>query len=165
MEKLKCTKCNQELPVSEFGRKKSNVARGGYQYHCKSCRNKDQQEMYRKDISKSAEILKRSRENNKIVHWFNGKRQNARKDGIDFDIDLEDVPIPEKCPLIGIKLEFGKGKPWAHSPTIDRIDPEKGYIKGNVWVVSHKANTMKSNATLDEVELLYFNLKRKKLEL
>lgn len=41
------------------------------------------------------------------------------------------------------------------------IDSSKGYIKGNVWVVSKRANTIKNNATLEELELLVANLRNK----
>lgn len=48
-----------------------------------------------------------------------------------------------------------------NSPTIDRINPKLGYIKGNVWVISNKANRFKNDATLEELELLVANLRRK----
>jgi len=35
----------------------------------------------------------------------------------------------------------------------------KGYVKGNVWVISHRANTMKSNADLDEMIMFVENWK------
>lgn len=49
------------------------------------------------------------------------------------------------------------------SPTIDKIIPNLGYVKGNVWVISAKANRMKSNATVEELELLVKNLKTHKI--
>ncbi len=76
-------------------------------------------------------------------------RSNDR--GIPFDIELSDVVIPEFCPILGIKLEKSRGQPGAGSPSLDRIVPEKGYTKGNVQVISHRANSLKGNATADEL--------------
>jgi hypothetical protein len=56
------------------------------------------------------------------------------------------------CALSGITLTFTKGK--GHIPTnasIDRIDPAKGYIRGNVQLVACQVNTMKSNLSLPEL--------------
>jgi hypothetical protein len=45
------------------------------------------------------------------------------------------------------------------SPTLDRIDNSKGYIVGNVWVISMRANRLKSDATVDELMMLATNLR------
>jgi hypothetical protein len=58
------------------------------------------------------------------------------------------------CPVLGIPLIVGRGHARDTSPSLDRIDPTKGYVPGNVAVISHKANTMKSNATIDEIRAL-----------
>jgi hypothetical protein len=81
-------------------------------------------------------------------------RARAKKFGIPFDLELGDVQVPEECPILGIPLfrNVGKNGPCGNSPSVDRIDPKKGYIKGNVWVISQKANTMKSDATIEELE-------------
>lgn len=54
---------------------------------------------------------------------------------------------PSKCPVFGKKFtERGVGfSPW--SPSIDKINPAKGYVRGNVQVISMLANAMKRNAT------------------
>jgi hypothetical protein len=83
-------------------------------------------------------------------------KSRAKKKGIDFNLELSDVIIPEFCPVFGVPLEKAKGKSATrdNSPSLDRIHPEKGYVKGNVWVISNKANTIKSNATIEELEHL-----------
>ena len=91
-------------------------------------------------------------------------RQRAKEKGIEFSIVEEDIIIPDVCPLLGIPLESnaGKGKgATGNSPSIDRIDPTKGYVKGNVWIISMKANAIKNEATLAELELLTANLRQK----
>jgi len=55
--------------------------------------------------------------------------------------------------------DIGVGKICAGSPSLDRINPALGYVKGNVWVISFKANAIKQNATVQELELLVNNLK------
>ena len=90
-------------------------------------------------------------------------KQRARIKGLDFNIDITDINLPNKCPLLDIPLNSFYGKATDNSYSIDRIDSSKGYIKGNVWVISKRANTLKGNATLEELELLVRNL-RKKIE-
>ena len=87
-----------------------------------------------------------------IVHylWFRAK-QRAEKHGYDFDIDEEDIIIPEKCPLLEVPLILGDKGNYEYTPSLDRIDNSKGYIKGNIQVISSKANTMKNSATPEEL--------------
>lgn len=75
-------------------------------------------------------------------------RSRAKKYSLPFDITHEDVIVPEFCPYLGVKLvPFSE---WS-SPSLDKIIPELGYVKGNIQVISTKANTMKNNATQDEL--------------
>ena len=66
-------------------------------------------------------------------------------------ITVVDVIIPDLCPMLGIPLAMSVGAPSNNSPSLDRIDSSKGYIPGNVWVISHKANSMKRDATREEL--------------
>ena len=79
--------------------------------------------------------------------------KKAKELGFDFNISEEDVIIPTHCPILGVELVLNEGKLAGNSASLDRIDSSKGYVKGNVWVISHKANAMKSNATLAELKL------------
>lgn len=78
-------------------------------------------------------------------------RVRASKNGIPFNIDLTDIHIPDVCPVLGIPIVRGKGKKESGSATLDRFDNDLGYVKGNVWVISSKANLMKNNATMKEL--------------
>jgi hypothetical protein len=93
--------------------------------------------------------------------WSRAKYR-AKQKGLDFTIEQKDITIPDKCPLLGILLEChrGKGSQQGNSPSLDRIDPTKGYIKGNVWVISNRANTLKNDASLQELQTLVENLKK-----
>lgn len=88
-------------------------------------------------------------------YLWSAAKKRAKDKGLDFDIQMEDVVIPETCPALGIKLysSLGKGREVNrdHSPTIDRIDSTKGYTKDNIVVVSHKANYIKYTATVEEI--------------
>ena len=86
--------------------------------------------------------------------WVTTKSR-ANKEGIAFDIEISDIVIPEFCPLLGIRLIQGGG--WA-TPSLDKLIPSKGYVKGNILVMSKRANTIKNNATIDELMLLTDNL-------
>ena len=79
-----------------------------------------------------------------------------------FNLTLEDIRVPKYCPLLGTLLEFG-GAP-ATSPSIDRLDPAKGYTKDNIWVISRRANAIKNDATPEELHRLTHNLVKKLLD-
>lgn len=69
------------------------------------------------------------------------------------DIEVDDLsPFPLTCPVLGIDIDyFKKGKGGSNnSPSIDRMDPEKGYVKGNVRIISQKANRLKQDASVEE---------------
>jgi len=74
-------------------------------------------------------------------------KSRAKRKGIEFNITLDDIRIPEICPYLKIPLEFGT----MFAPSLDRVNSEQGYIKGNVEVISRKANIMKSNASTEEL--------------
>lgn len=84
------------------------------------------------------------------VLWWNA-RNRAKAAGIEFSLTMEDIVVPVACPVLGLPLVVGTGHARANSPSLDRVDPAKGYVPGNVRVVSHKANTIKSNATAAEL--------------
>ena len=89
--------------------------------------------------------------------WMSAKRR-AKASGLEFDLNLEDIQVPTHCPLLGVVMHTAQGVLSAYSPSLDRLDATKGYVKGNVWVISHRANTIKSNANLAELKLLVTNL-------
>ena len=74
-------------------------------------------------------------------------KSRAKQNNIPFNLELTDIIIPETCPLLGILIEIQPKKGYhPNSPSLDKIIPEKGYIKGNVWVISNRANTLKNDA-------------------
>ena len=88
--------------------------------------------------------------------WTNLKA-SAKKRGIPFTItpnDLDDIGIPLTCPILGYELKFHRESVQDNSPSVDRIDSSKGYIKDNLVIISYRANKLKSDATLEEMERL-----------
>lgn len=78
---------------------------------------------------------------------------------MEFNIQPSDIIIPEVCPYLNTPITNIRSSGYIPTnASVDRIDNSKGYIKGNIQVISRKANTMKSNATLDELEIFAFNI-------
>lgn len=77
-------------------------------------------------------------------------KTRCEKLNIEFNLDYNDFIIPEKCPIFNTKLIVG-GKRSNNSPSIDRIDNNKGYIKGNTWIISDRANRLKSNLSKEDL--------------
>lgn len=88
---------------------------------------------------------------------FLSRKQKANKAGIPFTIEYSDLEKPEYCPVFNIKLNYGwsgEDRRDIAKATIDRLIPELGYIPGNVFVISWRANILKSNMTLDELKMI-----------
>lgn len=98
---------------------------------------------------------------NKVNFLISKAKSRAKKKSLDFSITIEDIYIPTHCPLLEIEICYCNDGLKENSPSLDRIDPTMGYVPGNVWVVSHRANTMKSDATAEQVFMLAKNLKRR----
>jgi hypothetical protein len=109
------------------------------------------QQYYLKNKDRILEVnLKKKHSNPERILWQSA-RDRAIKFDLPFDIDVSDVVIPSHCKILGIPLFKGVGKPTANSPSLDRIDPKLGYVKNNIQIISFKANTIKSNATREEL--------------
>lgn len=74
--------------------------------------------------------------------------------GVAFNLTVDDFDLPSKCPVFGKRLRVADGKPDDWSPELDRIIPRRGYVVGNVIVVSRRANKMKQDATVAELQRL-----------
>lgn len=96
-----------------------------------------------------------NRDHHLISLILNSARYRAKKRGIPFSVTLADVPpIPEFCPILGIRLgsdKLGRKGPRHSSPSLDRIVPSLGYVPGNVQWISFRANRMKSDASPSEL--------------
>ena len=100
---------------------------------------------------KTHEYNVKGNHNYRVAHpervLLNNAKHRAKKNHLPFNLVEADIHIPEKCPILGITLKAGKGNVKDASPTIDRFTPKRGYVRGNIDVISHKANTLKNNIT------------------
>lgn len=85
-----------------------------------------------------------------LESMFHTAKVRSKRKGIEFTITLADLTIPETCPLLGMQIVPGSDDVNVR-PSIDRIDHKQGYTKCNVWVVSCRANRIKSDATANEL--------------
>jgi hypothetical protein len=91
---------------------------------------------------------------------WSAAKQRATARGIPFDIEPKDIHIPAVCSLLNTPLISGrnKGQGWSpNSPSLDRKIPSLGYTKENVWVISGRANVMKSDSAIEEMRTLLRN--------
>ena len=88
------------------------------------------------------------------ARMYRRSKARAKDRGIEFAIDKEDIYIPEVCPILGVPLVVKSGSSGGsdNSPALDRIDNGEGYVKGNVQVISHLANMMKSSANVEQLQ-------------
>lgn len=108
-------------------------------------------------LKHKAAIQRRNRIREKAdarIRMLKGARHRAKKSGHPCTIALTDIVIPKRCPVLGTMMRRNAGKPGPMSPTLDRIHPPLGYVPGNVWVISHRANMLKNDATLAELKAL-----------
>ena len=121
--------------------------------------NKEKLKGYRKKFNKENrnkinEKRKDYRRINPVMDLYHGLKSRAKRNNIEFTIDVDDIFIPTHCPVLGIKLEINDKPFTASSPSIDRINPRVGYVKGNIKVVSWRANDLKGNGTIEEFEAI-----------
>jgi hypothetical protein len=140
----RCPVCGKELPLTMFSKNKSTY--DGVQSYCKECMKK--YETANPVTPQTCGMVSKARLRARVKH-------------LEFNIDTEYVRslVVTHCPILGIPLEWSRyrgngSRSLPNSPSLDRIDPTKGYVKGNVWIISNKANMIKNNATHEELKLV-----------
>ena len=146
----RCSKCGIVKSIDHFTKRRARKNGLGRSSACKQC---------------NAIIKKQYQVMNPVMYqtnaMINNARQRAQTKNLQFDIDHDYIRsiVPVVCPIFGIPLEWSgrrgnKSLPLPNSPSLDRIDPTKGYTKDNVWIISYRANTIKSNASHEELKLV-----------
>jgi hypothetical protein len=83
-----------------------------------------------------------------------GARWRAKRANVPFNLTPADIVVPKRCPIFNTPIRIGEGRLSDNSPSLDRIIPRKGYVRGNVVVISMRANRIKSDASPKELKLL-----------
>ena len=127
-----CSKCKEDKLLTEY--RPDPRLSNGLQAECIAC--------YRK------RDLKFRKEKPFDRRCVSVKRQ-ATKKKIPFNLTAEYLESiwTKKCPVLGLELDINSGKTKDNSAQMDRLVPDKGYVKGNVSWLSFRANRLKSNAT------------------
>ena len=115
--------------------------------------DKERQAAYTKDWERN------KRKNNPEYYLWKAAKKRSRGKDLDFNIEVSDIIIPQFCPLLHIPIihKTGMGKPRPESPSLDRLDNALGYVKGNILVMSYRANILKRDAEFQEMQRLVNN--------
>lgn len=151
----RCTKCEAELPADSFSR--NPTGKDGFNSWCKECVRLYHHNRAAVDPSykKNRNVAQKQRyRKNPAASLLASARYRAEKQSLPFDLTEDDIVIPAVCPVLGMRLRVNEGRRGAgpDSMTLDRVVPALGYVKGNVRVISARANILKRDVT-DPAEL------------
>lgn len=138
-----CGICNNPLSGKQTKYCSKVCAVKGYQ--------KNNREAYLLSQKKRHEKDKKQQPLQRVLHRL---KNRAASKNIPFDLKVEDIIVPEKCPILGIELKWSTTGCNPNSPSVDRIDSKKGYTKDNIIVISNRANFLKRDASLEEMRAI-----------
>jgi hypothetical protein len=161
MTDKRCRSCGETKPVTQFwknGFRKSGTQM--WQAECRTCM-RSRNSKWCRDNRSAAEVtdaVSLSRQRHPLKQMFRAAKARSKRKGFPFDLILDDVlPVPEVCPVLGIPLAWtiatGKGVSDG-TPSLERIVPKLGYVRGNVVIISYRANILRKDATLDEMQMM-----------
>jgi len=167
-----CSRCHRVKPLESFH--KQSARKNGHKAACKDCEcararahyqnHKDYYTKYAQDYMRRPGVRARTtaRENaqrrtvpERII--FGLAKRRAKCNNVPFSLEKSDIVVHTVCPVFGTPMSYQPDptrRQHDGSPTLDRIDPGRGYVKGNVCVISWRANRIKSDATLAEIEAI-----------
>jgi hypothetical protein len=152
MRRFNCITCGELKPVDAYYRRRDGLQRRFTE--CKECckaRKRRWAKTHPEERRRQGRVeAARFRLRNPEKLLLTRARGRARQLGLEFDLAVDDLrPLPSVCPALGIPLTPPGG--GGASLSIDRIDNTRGYVRGNVVIVSLRANRLKNNATVDEL--------------
>jgi hypothetical protein len=173
-----CCICGNKKKAEEFPKNPRSIT--GLGSRCKNCSNTQRRDAEYYKTSNELRKLRMDKDPEYRRHINNLKRENtyinfkshmlsnARKRSImknyAFNLTIDDIHIPEICPILKIPIIVGNKNNYESTPSIDRIDNDKGYTKDNIQIISKKANSMKNSASIKELiafaDWVYLNFKR-----
>lgn len=163
-----CNKCNELRPLFEFTLNKAS--KDGLQNRCKECDKAYQAERRKNnkesllEYARNYQAKRRENFDYRLQMLLNTSKQRAEAKGREHNITLQDIkdlyPVDGKCPVFGFDLQFNSAGFRETSPSIDRINSNKGYTRDNIQIISWKANRLKAYATIEDLEILVAFLKQ-----
>lgn len=163
-----CKHCNRELPFEAFNKDKNRL--DGRKSRCRECDAASFQAKYQDPAWREAHGNRAKRWRARLKDadparlWaydaLANAKMRAKRSGVPCSITMLDVVgvVVDTCPLLGLPLVYATGKIHDNSPTLDRKLCAKGYTKDNIAVISHRANRLKSDSTVEELQTLLSNL-------
>lgn len=118
----------------------------------------NQRKRYKENPAKTTEYKKEYYIKNREYLLFLKAKTRARKYSRDFNIELSDIILTSSCPVLLTPYDLTGKNRWL-SPSLDRIDNSKGYVKGNIIVMSYRANSLKKDGTIEEFKKILSFLK------
>jgi len=116
----------------------------------------------------------KSKEDRIKGYMIRNVKYSSKRRNLEFDLNYEDITLPKYCPLLNIELNYNNQKSHkilnlgndyqqldfddVSRATVDRIDNSKGYIKGNIIILSRLANAMKNEANFEQLETFSINV-------
>lgn len=166
MDSKTCNACGLVKLLNEFH--VNRKGKFGRQAKCKGCTSATYYEPNKAKVIAMTQARRQTEEGRqqerewqrarRLAHPIKRMMQEAKaradKRGFEFSINESDVDMPTVCPVLGIPIGIGHGARADGSPSIDRIDTRRGYVAGNVRVISWRANRLKNDATLAELRAI-----------
>lgn len=131
-----CKTCFVIKPFAEFH--KHSQALFGYAVECKECRKPVSRQCWRNRTFEQTMLA--------------SSKHRAKEKGIPHTITLDDIVIPKVCPVLRVPIVLERNHPYR--PSLDQVNPNKGYTPDNIEVMSWRANTLKNNMTYLEAAAL-----------
>lgn len=165
-----CTNCNRELPYEAFNKDKSRS--DGRRNRCRECdaayfREKYKDPEWKKAHSERAKQYRtRLKSEDPIKLWAKdalaNAKQRARKGNFIFSLSMSDLieRVVPTCPLLGLPLVYSGDDLRSNAATLDKKYPDRGYTPDNIGIISHRANRLKSDSSIEELQTLLNNLIR-----
>ena len=120
----------------------------GIKVRTKRSRDQQARDYFTKWGDKTQELYREKRTK------YRGKKANAKRLGIEFSVPFSAIDFPTHCPILGIELDYFAEGRQENSVSFDRLDFSKGYVEGNVVVLSWRANRIKNDGTEKEHRLI-----------
>lgn len=151
-----CSVCKETKTENSF---RVRTDTGKYRSFCFSCETQIRKDNYLATRLYRLQKDKEHKTNNPVSKILKQAKETAKRKNLEFNLTEKDIILQTHCKYLGIPLTniLGQGVIWDNY-SIDRIDSSKGYIKGNVEIISRKANTMKNMASQEELLIFARNI-------